>query len=90
MSRKILCYDLHGSDSTEYQDVYDYIEETLNGTRATESVFIFFSSSDNKDLRDDFVGRFGNDVSVIVNDFPSGACWNEINNADKWKQKVFS
>ncbi len=41
MSRKILCYDLHGADSSNYQDVYDYVENKLNGTRATESVFVF-------------------------------------------------
>ena len=87
MSRKILCYDLHGGDSSDYQEVYDYIEGELNGTRATESVFIFFSKNDNKVLRDDFVDRFGNNsISVLVNDFPPGACWNNVDNASKWKQ----
>ena len=86
MSRKILCYDLHGADSGNYQAIYDYIEEKLNGTRATESVFIFFSAEDNKHLRDDFVNRFGKNISVLVNDFPPGASWHEIDNANKWKQ----
>ncbi len=86
MVRKILCYDLHGADSDDYQDVYDYIEDNLSGTRATESVFIFFSDRDNKNLRDDFVKKFGKDVSVLVNDFPYVACWNGIDNTNKWKQ----
>ena len=86
MARKILCYDLHGGNSSDYQDVYDYVEEELNGTRATESVFIFFSKNDNKVLRDDFVSRFGDNVSVLVNDFPPSACWSGIENANKWKQ----
>lgn len=86
MSRKILCYDLHGADSEDYNDVYDYIEKQLDGTRATESVYIFFSDSTNAVLRDTFVEKFGNDVSVLVNDFPKGAYWNEIEDSNKWKQ----
>ena len=85
MSRKILCYDLHGVDSSNYQNVYDYVENKLNGTRATESVFVFFSNNDNKNLRDDFVNRFGKDVSIIINDFPQGAAWNEIEKTERWK-----
>ena len=86
MSRKILCYDLHGADSDDYQDVYEYIEDELEGTRATESVFVFFSDKENNVLRDDFVNRFGRNVSVLVNDFPLGACWSGIDNANGWKR----
>ena len=87
MSRKILCYDLHDADRDDYQEVYDYIEEKLNGTRATESVFIFFSDLDNKSLRDTFVQKFGKGISVLVNDFPANAAWDNIENTSRWKNQ---
>ena len=83
-TRKILCYDLHGADSEDYNDVYSYIEDELDGTRATESVYIFFSKEGNGKLRDTFVEKFGKDVSVLVNDFPQGAHWNKIEDSDNW------
>ena len=85
--RKILCYDLHGANSEDYNDVYEYIEGQLSGTRATESVYIFFSNLDNKSLRDDFVKRFGKDVSVLVNDFPKGAKFHNIKEYSNWADK---
>ena len=87
MSRKILCYDLHDADRDDYQEVYDYIEEKLNGTRATESVFIFFSDQKNEDLRDIFVQKFGKGISVLVNDFPQGASFSGIIDNEKWFRK---
>lgn len=87
MERKILCYDLHDANAADYQDVYDYIETELDGTRATESVYIFFSDSSNSTLRDDFVNRFGKGVSIIVNSFPTGACCKNIDNSEKWLKK---
>lgn len=85
--RKILCYDLHGADSDDYNEVYEYIEEQLDGTRATESVYIFFSDLKNETLKTDFVNRFGKGVSILVNDFPTGASWNKIDGTNKWRQK---
>ena len=87
MSRKILCYDLHGANRDDYQEVYDYIENDLDGTRATESVFIFFSNRSNKELKKEFVSRFGKDVSVLVNDFPQGASFSGISDNEKWVGK---
>ena len=87
MTRKILCYDLHGANSDDYNEVYDSIEKRLNGTRATESVFIFFSDKTNKELRDELATRFGKDISLLVNDFPYSAYTWYIKNSDKWLNK---
>lgn len=85
MGRKILCYDLHGADSDDYQDVYDYIENTLKGYRATESVYVFNSNLKNSELCDDFKLRFGDDVSLVVGDLPAGVSTNKIDTFSKWK-----
>lgn len=85
MKRKIICYDIHGGDSGSYNEVYSFIEKELSGTRATESVYICFSDKDNNDIRDIISKKFGEDVSVLVNDFPLGAAWYNLNDASKWK-----
>lgn len=87
MKRKILCYDLHGANSDDYNKAYDYIEKYLNGTRATESVFIFYSDKTNKELRDEFLIRFGKKVSLLINDFPYSAYTWQIENREKWLNK---
>ncbi len=88
MNRKILCYDLHGADSSDYKEVYSYIEDTFYGTRATDSVYILYSSKNNEELRDIFLNKFGNDVSVLVNDFPKGAQSFNLENSENWMNKV--
>lgn len=85
MKRKIICYDLHGADSNDYLNIYDYIEVSLKGVRATESVFVAFTDISNSELRDKLSNMFGGNISVIVNDFPVGASWVNLRNADKWK-----
>ena len=45
--RKILCYDLHGADSEDYNDLYEEIENNYSGTRTTESTFVIFSEKTN-------------------------------------------
>ena len=87
MNRKILCYDLHGANSDDYSDVYDYIEKRMNGTRATESVFIFFSIKTNKELRDELATKFGKGISFLINDFPCAASTWHIKDSDKWLNK---
>ena len=87
MQRKILCYDLHGANSDDYNEVYDYIEKRLNGTRATESAFIFFSDRNNKELRDEFVTKFGKNVSLLINDFPCATATWRIKDSEKWLNK---
>ena len=87
MPRNSVCYDLNGADKDDYQDIYDYIEYNLNGTRATESVFIIFSDLDNKSLRDTFIQKFGKDVSVLANDFPANEAWDNPENTSRWENK---
>ena len=88
MKRKILCYDLHGADSSDYQEVYNYIEDTFYGTRATDSVYILYSSKSNKELCDIFLNKFGNDVSILVNDFPKEASFRNIKDYKNWMYKI--
>ena len=45
------------------------------------SLYIFFFNKDNSNLKDDFVNRFGNNVSLIVNSIPSGDYWKNIKNS---------
>lgn len=85
MKRKIICYDLHGGNPEDYSSVYEFIEFSLKGVRATESVYIGFSDISNSELRDKLSNMFGENITVLVNDFPVGASWYNLKDSEKWK-----
>ena len=86
MNRKIIAYDLKEGTPEDYKDLYTYIEESLNGVRVNESVFICFSNLSNKEIRDNLTAKLKNmnKISIIVGDLPRGVyCYNTSNN-EKW------
>lgn len=87
-NRKIICYDLHGADRDDYNDLYEYIEKTYNGVRATESVYVIDTVINPGDIRDSLIKLCGKrKISILVGPLPFGVHTSNIPNYEEFLEK---
>lgn len=85
MTRKFIAYDLHDKDSQDYQDLYDFIEETYESYRVLESMYVIFSDESNEKIRDDVLKIVGKrNASLMVGNLPKPVRSHNVPFKDKW------